>query len=166
MYLLLMLFYFMYLPYKHIPFAKKCMWNTKLLFFWHAKKIRYVLLYCIFVQSHYFVGPPHCIRRIRPTKKCEARKSVHEIVVNHHFWKWPHHNAYEFYHKIEWGGLTKKCDEKCAHCARPSTLRSSNSTHEIVAARKIGQQNSGQSSSLKWPYRNAYVFYYNPQNSG
>ena len=114
----------------------------------------------VFSCTHlYFVGPPHCIRRIRPTKKCEARKSVHEIVVNHHFLKWPHHNAYEFYHKIDWGGLTKKCDENCAHCTRPSTLRSSNSTHEIVAARKIGQQNSGQSSSLKWPHRNAYEFY-------
>ena len=51
--------------------------------------------------------------------------------------KWPHHNAYEFYHKIDWGGLTKKCE------------------HE-----KIGPQNSDQSSFLKWPHHNRLEFYH------
>ena len=32
------------------------------------------LLYGIFVFAQYFVSPPHCVRRIRLTKKCEHEK--------------------------------------------------------------------------------------------
>ena len=42
-------------------------WNT-FLGFW------FTLLYGIFVFAQYFVSPPHCVRRIRLTKKCEHEK--------------------------------------------------------------------------------------------
>ena len=32
------------------------------------------MLYGIFVFAQYFVSPPHCVRRIRLTKKCEHEK--------------------------------------------------------------------------------------------
>ena len=32
------------------------------------------VLYGIFVFAQYFVSPPHCVRRIRLTKKCEHEK--------------------------------------------------------------------------------------------
>ena len=61
---------------------------------------RYLLLYGIFVFAQYFVSPPHCVRRIRLTKKCEHEKIGPQNSDQSSFLKWPHHNRLEFYHKI------------------------------------------------------------------
>ena len=48
----------------------------------------------------HFVSPPHCVRRIRLTKKCEHEKIGPQNSDQSSFLKWPHHNRLEFYHKI------------------------------------------------------------------
>ena len=76
------------LPSYHTKTMNMMMWEENLQMAQHESGmwIATYMLYGIFVLALYFVSPPHCVRRIRLTKKCKHEKSVHKIVINHHFW--------------------------------------------------------------------------------
>ena len=118
-----------------------------LIFAWAQQwEMKSLLLWYIFVQCAQFRGPSSLHSSNSAHEIVAARKNrsknlwsiiISEVTASQCIWVLSQNRLWRAHEKVRWN---------CAHCTRPSTLRSSNSTHEIVAARKIGQQNSGQSS--------------------